>query len=236
MKKKIMNNIRADVMRCAWVLAQEAAEKHGGKASEYVNQCVRKAWAKVKRSVNRVADERFTSAFIANVARCYWAANKTVLDWGHIHDFLIDDMQLPAKRYHCYALQGIALNKVMKYIAFVTLTGALALRPAQDVRTLMIREQVGTDEHRDNMNTACDDIATVQGFEGYSWTNDYLTGYEKSIQNLYEAYDSAKATKTAYDMIANLYSAHMITRQEKNHFEDTADWYAHCKREKEQRV
>lgn len=236
MKKNIMNHIRADVMRCAWVLAQEAAEKHGGKASEYVNQCVRKAWAKVKRSAERVADERMTSTFIVNAVQCFWVSNTNVLTWMQIHDFMVDNMQLPAKRYHCYCLEGIALAKILKFIAITTPSGNLALRPVQDMRTIMISEQVGTDEHRNNMNNACDIVASVQGFEGYSWTNDYLTGYEKSIQNLYEAYDSVKATKTAYDMIANLYSAHMITRQEKNHFEDTADWYAHCKREKEQRV
>jgi len=46
---------RANIMKFAWQLAREAAEKHDGKASEFFAECLREAWAQAKEEKGKAA-------------------------------------------------------------------------------------------------------------------------------------------------------------------------------------
>lgn len=39
---------KSEIMKCAWEFAKNAAKKFGGKAKQYLSECLKKVWAKVK--------------------------------------------------------------------------------------------------------------------------------------------------------------------------------------------
>lgn len=226
-----MNHIRADVMRCAWVLAQEAAEKHGGAAWQYVGGCMRKAWDKIKRAMYRVNDVAMLSSFIAHFAKVYWDKETDTLTTEQVLECLEADNYTPARRYHCYCTEGYAIANLLAYLVKAgKKSGYLDIREPEDIRRKMISDGIGTAEHEQNMKNACDDAASVHGFQGYSWSASYISSWEKRILDSFRHTSAKDASKKCYDAIEVLFETYDITKRERSYLEDTVDYAAELAR------
>ena len=231
--KVSMNEIRSDVMRYAWSLAEKAAAKHGGKPSQYVGGCMRKAWDRVKAKYYRVCDNGQVANFVAIVASIFRMNKTRVLGWREIRNALYRNGYLPEYGWEMSYLEGVALGVVTRYICKITKDADLQIMEPLDIRQKVIPSGI-VNENRTALNVMCDHAAECYGYTGYSWTSNYISHCERTIYEMYRV-GRNQGYNLVSTYIAKLFDNNYILKGEKWCLEGTQEHiynhYPQCMRD-----
>lgn len=215
-----INDIRKDVMQYAWYLAKKAAARFGGKASDYVSNCVKKAWRRVKDKYYRVCAKMQLANYLADITEIYYATNRTrVLSWAFIRDNLYEKGVLPESGT-MDMLEDYAFGLANKYVFKLNSVADCQIREPLDIRKRLIFDYDDiVDVNRVALGVMCDNAAYCYGFGGYSWTNTYLNSCEKNITEMYAA-GKEDGFVASGDYVEKLRSDCYITMSEFRHLLD----------------
>lgn len=225
-----MNEICSDVMRYAWILADQAAKKHGGKPFQYVGGCMRKAWDRVKSKYYRVNDTMQVANYLAAIAEIFSVKKARVLDWYTIRTALFEKGYLPENPQSMSYLESVAIIIAYTYLCRITKDADLQIMEPLDIRQKVISTGL-VNENRVALNVMCDNAAECYGFDGMSWTNDYLSHCERTIYEMYRV-GRNQGYKLALNYITQLFDTFYILKSEKWLLEDVRyhvyDHYKKC--------
>lgn len=221
-----MKDVRKDVMQYAWYLAQKAANKFGGKAHEYVTGCVKKAWRQVKAKYYRVCAKIQLANYLTVITDVYHRTNNTrVLTWAFIRGELHEQGYLPEK-HTMSMLEGYAVGYAMQYICKVNANADLQIREPLDIRKRVIFDSI-SNENRVALAGVCDNAAMCYGYEGYSWTNTFLSHCESTINEMFTTGKECGYDMTG-DYIEKLYAESYVNDSEMRHLFDYRTYVYRC--------
>lgn len=195
-----LNAMRKDVMLCAWGYARKASAKFGGKPSEYIHACVKRAWIEVKGiTANCQIDgaEKIIAAAL-NVFEIYGtrSVDGKVMRTGLVAAGYMTDMVTTCNVNS--ATLGMLRATIMYNNTIDSIRYGFTIRNPEHLRSKLIAMGI---ENQNTIKKACNLSAQLYGKQSDDWDYDYTSAIYREIVDYCKRYPCAKefAMKTVRD-------------------------------------
>ena len=216
-----LNAMRKDVMLCAWGYARKASAKFGGKPSEYIHACVKRAWIEVKGiTANCQIDgaEKIIAAAL-NVFEIYGtrSVDGKVMRTGMVAAGYMTDMVTTCNVNS--ATLGLLRETIMHNCTIDSIRYGFTMKHPEIMRCKLIKHGI---ENQNVIKKSCNLAAALYGLQSDDWDYEYTAGIYREIVEECRAYPLSN--RTALEAVSDYRDWGYITAREYDSLMYTVDY------------